>query len=233
MTVIRERRLHAGDVEYRAKQGGAGGLLVGYAAVFNRYSQNLGGFVEQVAPGAFAKTIAEADIRGLFNHDANLVLGRTSSATMRLAEDNIGLHFEIDLPDTAIGRDVATLVERDDVTGSSFSFRVMPGGVEWGYTQQDFPLRTLTEVQLYDVGPVTFPAYLDSEAELARSALTGLAESRDLNLDELVAAAGRNELRSFLKGDQSSAPEQHSTPDLTIARRQLEHAARRWPRSAA
>ncbi len=216
-----ERRFLSGHCEVRASKDG-GKHIVGYAAVFNRLSQNLGGFVERVAPGAFAKTIQEADIRGLFNHDVSLVLGRNTIATLDLEEDKLGLRYEITPPDTQSARDLVALIERGDISGSSFSFRTIDD--EWGVTEQDFPVRTLKEVKLFDVGPVTFPAYLDTEAGL-RCALHSLAEGRDL--DELVAAAGRNELRSFIPG-QTPEPHSTSTYDQGAARsRSLELARRR------
>ena len=202
-TRIEERRTHLGTVEFRAK--GDKLMAAGHAAVFNKLSQNLGGFVEQVAPGAFAKTIQEQDIRGLFNHDENQVLGRLAPGTLRLEEDGVGLGYEIDLPDTTAGRDVAKLLERGDISGSSFGFRTIDD--EWGETPEGFPLRTLRQVSLRDVGPVTFPAYTDST-----SALRSLAESRSLDLDLLVAAAEAGELRSLLLVDQE--PDGRVTPTV-------------------
>lgn len=189
MTVIIERRTLAQPVEFRSE----GGKLVaaGYAAVFNKLSQNLGGFVEQVAPGAFTKTIQEQDVRGLFNHDASALLGRSGAGTLRLEEDGTGLHYEIDLPDTTVGRDVAALLERGDITGSSFGFRTIDD--EWGETPDGFPLRTLRQVSARDVGPVTFPAYLDTT-----SALRSLAEARALDPDALAAAVAAGRLVEVL-----------------------------------
>ncbi len=226
MTSRLERRIVPGSCELRAKQTG-GFVFTGYAAVFYRYSQNLGGFVEQVASGAFAKTIDEADIRGLFNHDANWILGRNQANTLRLAEDKTGLHYEIDAPDTQTARDLAVSIERGDITGSSFGFNTLDD--DWGFTEQDFPLRTLIEVRLFDVGPVTFPAYLDSEADLVRGAVRSLAESTGRPLDELVAAASAGELRSLMAKTPEDAtpaaqPEQHSTggDPLAVYRHRLD-----------
>lgn len=213
-----ERRLYAaGEVEVRATAEG-GAVLTGYAAVFNRYSQDLGGFVEQAAPGAFAKTVAEGDIRALVNHDPNRLLGRTRSGTLRLAEDTTGLHYEVDLPSTRDAIDVRALAERGDLTGSSFTFRAMQDGDEWSLTEQEYPLRTLTEVRLYDVGPVTFPAYLSTEEEQTALAMRSLAAHLDITPEAVAAAA---DLRALIKGegDESEGPEQHSTsPDGSVAR---------------
>jgi HK97 family phage prohead protease len=117
-TALIERLTFNEPLEFRS--AGEGKIVAhGYGAVFNKLSQNLGGLVERVAPGAFTKTIAEADIRALFNHDPNYLLGRSAAGTLRLSEDGTGLPYEIDLPDTMAGRDVATMLERRDITGSS------------------------------------------------------------------------------------------------------------------
>jgi HK97 family phage prohead protease len=193
-----ERRSFTGDVEIRAK--GDTFTAYGYAARFNTLSQNLGGFVEMVAPGTFTKTVKEADIRGLFNHDANFPLGRLKAGTLRLWEDDEGLAYELDLPNSPLGHNVAESLRRHDVTGSSFGFRTIED--EWGETGDGFPLRTLKAVALRDVGPVTFPAYTSAD-----SALRSLAEKRNLDINVLVAAAERNELRSALiVVDENSEP---------------------------
>ncbi len=172
-------------------------VATGYASVFNRRSQNLGGFVEVVAPSAFNKTVKEADVRALFNHDPNKLLGRSSAGTLRLGVDGTGLHYELDLPDTTDGRDVAVLLERGDITGSSFGFRMIED--EWGETEDGFPERTLLSVALRDISPVTYPAYLDSEA-----ALRSLAEARSLDFDMVKAAAAADDLRSLLHQDDET-----------------------------
>lgn len=185
-----ELRTHTEKVELR--DGEHGPVAFGYAARFDTLSQNLGGFVERVAPATFTKTIQEADVRALFNHDSNFVLGRNRSNTLRMTEDEDGLAYEIDLPDTTTGRDVRELLERGDVTGSSFGFRTIDD--EWGETEDGFPLRTLKAVALRDVGPVTFPAYTAAEA-----GLRSLAESRHLDLNEVLEAAKANELGDLLR----------------------------------
>src|SRR4051812_22717786 len=89
--------------------------LVGYAAVFNSLSSDLGGFKERIKPGAFRTSVTgSADIRALVDHDASKLLGRTSSGTLRVAEDEHGLRVEIDLPDTSYAKDVRTMVQRRD-----------------------------------------------------------------------------------------------------------------------
>lgn len=225
---MRERRTIATDLEIRV-DGDTGVVIGGHAPVWNRYSQNLGGFVEQVAPGATTKTIAEADIRGLLNHDPSLLLGRNKANTMRLVEDNIGLDFSIDVPDTTPGRDLVVSARRGDINGSSFSFNVVGGGVEWGFTDDDFPLRTLTEIKLYDVGPVTFPAYLDSEsglrsADARAEAFAGLVTERR-SIDEILEAVDADQLSEIIRANDPDEPrDPHSIVDY---RARLELARRR------
>ena len=192
-----ERRTLPGTVEFRKENDRL--VARGYASVFETLSQNLGGFVERVLPGAFKKTLQEQDIVALANHDPNLLLGRMSAGTLRLSEDDKGLSYEIDLPDTTVGRDWATLLERRDVVGSSFGFRVIAD--EWGESADGYPLRSLKEVALRDVGPVTFPAYTSSEA-----ALRSLAEKRSLDLSMLVAAAEADELRALIIPQEETTP---------------------------
>lgn len=158
-----ERRFVTVD-ELRLERRTEGGpaTLVGYAALFGPLSVNLGGFREQIQAGAFEESIAEDDIRSLFNHDEDHVLGRLANQTLRLSEDAKGLRFENDLPDTQTARDLATLIERGDVSQMSFAFRVKPNGDRWDEDPELGMVRTLTAVRLRDVGPVTFPAYPDT-----------------------------------------------------------------------
>lgn len=158
-----ERRFVVAEGLRLEKRAEGGVTLVGYAAVFNTLSVNLGGFREQIAPGAFKETLAEEDIRSLFNHNEDKVLGRRANGTLRLEEDDKGLRFANDLPDTQLSRDLAVLIERGDVTQMSFAFRVKPNGDDWVEDDKLGLVRTLTAVRLRDVGPVTFPAYPDTQ----------------------------------------------------------------------
>lgn len=155
-------------IELRAAADGKSAKIIGYGAVFNSLSEDLGGFREKIRPGFFSKAIRDKhDVRGLFNHDSNMILGRTKSGTMTLTEDDHGLRYEIDVPDTTVGRDLKVSLERKDVDGSSFSFTTQVDDVR---NEGGVIIRELIEIkQLYDVGPVAFPAYSASSAE-ARSA---------------------------------------------------------------
>ena len=153
-------RYTAGPIEIRSDHGtnGSIGTITGYSAVFNSVSEDLGGFTEIMAEGAFTRVLADKpDVRGLVNHDSNMMIGRTSSGTMRLTQDSKGLRYEIDVADTQAGRDIMTSIKRGDTTGSSFAFRVENDEFN---TVDGVMQRTVTEVSaLYDSGPVTFPAY--------------------------------------------------------------------------
>jgi len=205
-----ERRSLVQPIELRGEKGSL--VAAGYAIVYNKLSGNLGGFVERVMPGAADKTMQERDIRALYNHDIHKLLGRMSAGTLRLESDGTGVFYEIDLPDTTVGRDVAALLERGDITGSSFGFRTMED--EWGETDQGFPLRDLKQISVRDVGPVTFPAYPD-----ATSALRSLAEARSMDVDEVIASAEANDLMTLLKRQSSEGAKEEEVKELFTRRR--------------
>ena len=144
-----------------------GNKIAGYAAKFGVASQDLGGFIEIIAPGAFDLVLSEKqDVRGLFNHDADAILARVKSGTLSLSVDETGFRYEFEAPDTTAARDLIASLKRGDIDGSSFSFVVAEGGDSWAYVSDQI-VRTITKIQrCYDVGPVTFPAYLDATAGL-------------------------------------------------------------------
>ena len=186
-----ERRNYGVKFEIRAV-GGDDGMpqIVGHSAVFDVLSEMMWGFREKIAPGAFAETIKEDDIRALFNHDSNYVLGRNLSETLSLKEDDTGLWIEVDPPDTNYARNLIQSIERGDITGMSFAFRTITDS--WNIVE-DEDIRTLEKLKLYDVGPVTFPAYPETDAAV----------------------------RSYEKA-QKSGLLTRSTPRLNRARRDLE-----------
>lgn len=135
----------------------------GHAALFNTMSQDLGGFREQIAPGAFAEALKSDDVRALWNHNPDHVLGRNLAGTLILSEDQRGLAIEIIPPDTQLARDLMTSIERGDVSQMSFAFSVRPNGQNWGEDEEGNYVRTLTNVRLFDVSPVTYPAYTQTD----------------------------------------------------------------------
>jgi uncharacterized protein len=137
-----------------------GRTLHGYAAVYNVESGDLGGFREKIAPGAFAPVLADADVRALLNHDPNNVLGRSKSGTLRLFDEQRGLRFEVDLPNSPLGENVREAVARGDIDGASFRFVV--DRESW-----DGDVRTVESVRdLKDVTVATFGAYPAASVEL-------------------------------------------------------------------
>jgi len=135
--------------------------IEGYAARFNSPTELWPDYHEQIAPGAFARAIAEKqDVRATFNHDPNIVVGRTTAGTLKLTETKQGLRMEAWPPDTQWGRDLLVSIGRGDITQQSFSFIVR--GEENKVAADGSVMRTLTDVDLKDVGPVTYPAYLDT-----------------------------------------------------------------------
>ena len=164
--------------------------LAGHAAVFNQLSEDLGGFREQISPGAFKTSLASDDVRMLFNHDPNLVLGRNTSGTLRASEDGEGVAFENDVPDTQCGRDLLTLVKRGDISQCSFSFTVPDGGDSWKNNNDGTVTRTLNTVKCYDLSPVTFPAYPQTSVK-ARSYITSLKTADELDKRGATPKEGR------------------------------------------
>lgn len=146
------------DVEIREESGAKGTKLrfSGYAAVFNALSDDLGGFREKIKPGAFRKTIQEADVRLLLNHDSSLVLARSKAGTLSLEEDSKGLYVEAEMAPTSYAQDLSLLMQRGDIDQMSFGFQVVRD--EWNEKTSP-PTRTLLEVKLFDVSIVSFPAY--------------------------------------------------------------------------
>jgi HK97 family phage prohead protease len=175
-----EKRYFGGGVELRAE--GDAIHIVGHGAVFDTETEIYRGFFEVVRPGAFAAAIASDDVRGLFNHDGNFVLGRTQSKTMTLREDEQGLLYDIVAPDTDLVRDlVLAPMKRGDVTGSSFSFSIETQ--RWT-EREDNELREILKVRrLYDVGPVTFPAYPTADSQV-RTLLRECTSADELDLYE-------------------------------------------------
>jgi HK97 family phage prohead protease len=184
-----ERRFTRGPVEVRA--AGETRTIGGYAAKFNVLSRNLGGFVERIDTGFFAKSEGDGWPRAMarYNHDNNMLLGTSRSGTLRLVTDGVGLDYAVDVPDTRA--DVYELVQRGDVAESSFAFRTLDD--DWSMTEDGFPVRTLLAGQLVDVAPVNDPAYLDTS-----TGLRSLAERAGAELEEVRAAAEAGDLKTFL-----------------------------------
>lgn len=156
-----ERRLINAEMEVRAEEGEPL-RMVGYAAVFNQWSEDLGGFRERIAPGAFKRTLATSnDIRALWNHEPSFVLGRTLNGTLKLEEDARGLRVEITPPTGGIYDGFVDNVRRGDVNQMSFAFSVVRDDRQ--RDEKGNQVRILQEVNLREVSPVSFPAYPTTE----------------------------------------------------------------------
>jgi HK97 family phage prohead protease len=157
------------QIELRADDADAERRTVtGYAAVFNSPSEDMG-FIEYIERGAFKEALKASDVRALFNHDPNYILARSASGTLKLQEDDKGLRYEFEAPATTFGNDFLTMLRRGDISQSSFGFTVAEQAWEEkksadGDTQY---IRRIKKVdRLYDVSPVTYPAYPDTEVAL-------------------------------------------------------------------
>lgn len=205
-----ERRTHT--VEMRVKDATYGKkipTMEGYAANFNSLSEDLGGFREILMPGCFSKAIATSDIRCLFNHNPDKILGRNTSGTLRVVEDERGLRFECEPGDQTYAKDLEISMRRGDVNQCSFGFRIAKDGDNWKEDSDGLWIRTIHEVErLYDVSPVTYPAYISTDCAVR----TLVAKKNELKLEE------KRKLE-----EQAEAERQHA---VYIQRKRLELAER-------
>ncbi|MCB1745509.1 MAG: HK97 family phage prohead protease [Gammaproteobacteria bacterium] len=169
---LERRTVLATDLRAEDGEGGAP-LITGHAAVFSQLSEDLGGFREQIAPGAFASALERKDdVRALWNHDPNFVLGRSRAGTLEMREDATGLAVRIAAPATQTIRDlVMEPIRRGDVSQMSFAFSVRPDGDQWAEDDDGTIVRTIRDVRLYDVSPVTFAAYPQTDVSVAQRSL--------------------------------------------------------------
>jgi len=168
---VNEYRFIGGEIEMRGAPG-AGAVIAGYGAVYDSPTTIGHRFREVVAPSAFTRTLKNgSDVRSYFNHDPSWPLARTQNETLTLVSDAHGLHYEVTLPDTQQARDLYALIERGDVSGSSFSFSVDRDGQEVIPAEVDgeLPTRVLRSLHLYELGPVSEPAYEETDVAVSRA----------------------------------------------------------------
>jgi HK97 family phage prohead protease len=239
------------DLEIREEEGteGRATTIVGHPILYGVWSEDLGGFRERILPGAASKTILESDIRVLFNHDPNYVLGRTKSGTAELTEQAKGIKMRATPPDTQTIRDlVIEPMRRGDITQMSFAFRV--AGPSWNNRDggkppagtgeiwnADYTEREILQLQMFDASVVTFPAY--AQTDVAARMLPGLLDGVGIDWAALVSAITRSarglplesrdvdiiessvaHLRSHLPEPE---PAEATTPDPQEAGRSLDH----------
>ncbi|ALL37851.1 peptidase [Serratia sp. OLHL2] len=173
----RETRCYSGEVRAQ-QQEDQPTRIIGYGSVFNIRSEPLWGFREIIKPGAFDDVLND-DVRGLFNHDPNFILGRSTSGTLKVSVDERGLQYDIEAPDTQTIRDlVLAPMQRGDINQSSFAFRVARDGDRWYEDEEGVVIREIHKFsRLYDVSPVTYPAY--QAADSAVRSLKAWQEARE------------------------------------------------------
>ncbi|MTI32810.1 HK97 family phage prohead protease [Xanthovirga aplysinae] len=165
----KETRCFHSSIEIRAKgEGEESRTIEGYAFKFDKLSRNFGWFHEKIARSAMNSIdLSKEDVVALFNHKADFVLARTISNTLTLEVDDTGLKYRFEAPNTTIGNDLLEMVKRQDIQHSSFAFTVSEDS--WEEDEQLGDIRTITKFKrLYDVSPVTHPAYLDTEVTAAK-----------------------------------------------------------------
>lgn len=210
MSKSSERRYTSWPVETRARDNGKS--IGGYAAVFNKPSQNLGGFVEEVDPAFFNDSRGKGwpNVVARYNHDDAYLLGTTAGSTLRLSVDGTGLDYEVNPPEAR--GDIVELVKRGDIRQSSFAFVTHED--EWGVTDQNFPKRRLISGTLVDVAPVVSPAYLDTSAGMRSLAVRVGADEA-----EIRALADAGELRKlFIRSDTPSTAKAKTFGPAAVAR---------------
>jgi len=165
---IEYRTFDLDDIEVRSEDDKP--KIRGHAAIFNKLSEDLFGFREMIMPGAFTEAMRKDDVRALFNHDPNYILGRTKAGTLHLEEDDKGLAIEIDPPDTSYAKDLLVSIKRGDISQMSFAFNLRNNkGEEWDKTNEKMPIRKVLNIKLYDVSPVTYPAYPQTDVKVRTS----------------------------------------------------------------
>lgn len=199
--------------EMRVIENGVAPRIEGLAAVFNKLSQPLGfGFRERILPGAFTQTIKNGDVRALFNHDPNFVLGRTKAKTLELFEDETGLRFVAHPPDEPWVHSLITSIKRGDINQASFSFQTLQES--WSESGKT---RELREVKLFDVSPVTYPAYLDT-----------VVQARDVKQAVAQALKAMSEPGQSHSDEPNTEPGQSHSEEEPVKARKMSVLVKEW-----
>jgi len=222
-----ERREVSVDMEVREATEDAF-TFIGHAAVFDQPSEDLGGWIEYIKRGAFRRVLGD-DVRFLVNHNPDLLLARTRNGTLRLKEDPRGLAVEADIAPTTLGNDLRILLERGDMTQMSFAFIVAPEGSDWEEDDSGQLIRTVTRMEaLFDVSPVTYPAFPQTDAGISRALGEKPEDSSDAPSEverDLEADVARRKIEATPDeprvSDEHDAPEQDETWRLAGRQRRL------------
>ncbi len=226
MTKELERRILREPVALRAADEGPA-RIGGYALKFNKLSRNLGGWVEQIDPTSLRKSEGDGwpNVMARYNHE--LLLGSIAGGSLRLNVDGTGLDYEVDLLEDVDSQRVRMLVDRGDVSRSSFAAYMHES--DWSQTPDGFPLRTVVSMSLVDVAPVDDPAYFDTS-----TGLRSLAEQREMDLDVVETYARENRLIDLIPtsptvidlgsrdSDSDAQGDTHAPGRLLAMRRALE-----------
>jgi HK97 family phage prohead protease len=222
-----EYRTFVEPLEFRSTDDGktitAAGVAMRYGARSKpvRTSGRKDPFIEEFRSGSMTKTLSERDITANHEHDPRLYLGRTSAGTLRFEDSPTELRYEVDLPDTSAGRDVANLAERGDLKGSSLGFSPIAKSVKWSVDPDTgLALRSVGEAMVGHIATTCYPAYGDSTLELA---LRSLAADLDTNLNDLVEAANRGELPDLISPSGETLQERRSDDgrETTVVRERI------------
>lgn len=182
---IMEKRIFNIENRFETREDGQE-VVVGYGSIWNSRSENLGGFYEYISPDAISQeTIEKSDVRALINHNPDLVLARSTAGNLSLSVDEKGLRYEFSIPETSYGKDLAINMKNGNINQSSFAFTV--GSDEWSTDEDGNDIRTITSIEkLYDVSPVTYPAYSQAESDLvvAQRALAMYKENKEIKEEE-------------------------------------------------
>ncbi len=198
----KEKRFFESNIEIRELEDGTE-VIEGYAIVFDSDSRNLGGFIEQIESKALDNTDM-SDVVGLFNHDNNLILGRTPN-TLKMSVDKRGLKYTITPPDTQMAKDLIVSIKRGDVRGSSFQFQIAKDGDTWNEPEEKGMLweRKISDIsKLWDVSPVTTPAYEATDTTIAKRDLGLIKDKKEKEANDLIEEQKRNSLLIQIQQEQ-------------------------------
>jgi len=183
--IVMEKRIFNIENRFETKENGVESV-VGYGSIFNSRSENLGGFYEYISPTAISQeTIDKSDVRALINHDASLILARSTSGTLDLTVDEKGLRYSFEIPETSYGKDLAINMKNGNLNQSSFAFTV--GSDVWSTDDNGNDIRTITEIdKLFDISVVSYPAYSQAESDLvvAQRGLAMYKEKQEIKEEE-------------------------------------------------
>ena len=193
------RTIRAEDIEYR--EDNEIPVVGGYVVRWDKLSEEMYGFREKVVKGAFLKSLSEMRVLSFWNHNSDMVLGNTANESLKISEDERGLKFELNLPDTTAGRDARALIKRGDVKGMSFGFRTLRE--EWDESDPKKITRTLLEVRLYEVSPTPMPAYSSSSvaARSLEDVRNSYEEYHNNRLQRETQLRNNQIKNTFLKGE--------------------------------